>query len=485
MSMPNRRSFLGSLGAGAIAGSAASGGLPAPQDAAARPRDVDALVALLRETSRDQLPERVMALGADWRDLLAAAFLAGIRDVEPRPVGFQFHCVMMTAAAFDIAAGAPDAERIAAALYNIDDFKQSQQRDARGGDWTLGPAPAARELEVAAATEAVTRVLEAWDLEGVDAAATDLAHCATLDEAFEPLWWYSMRDFTNIGHKPIYAAQAHRTLQYIGWRHGTDVVRSLVYGLLDGERGAADETFVANRERAAALVLPHGGSPAPAAGMDAALDLVVALRKVSPEEASAIFGDALAGGTSLATAWDALRLFAAEQAWRAPGILSAHAMTSVHALRYIAGRAQRAATRSMALLQAASWQVLYRDFLAARSGYAKDLPGLEAIEAAAEAGAGGSGAAEVFEAAGADARAAAPLALAVARGGTAPLAAATRHWLLRKAHEHHDYKFAAALLEEMEAAAPEVAQRMFAASLGYLRKPSDPDHRLWSLVEGR
>ena len=62
---------------------------------------------------------------------------------------------------------------------------------------------------------------------------------------------------------------------------------------------------------------------------------------------------------------------------------------------------------------------------------------------------------------------------------------AARHWLLRKAREHHQYKLTAALLEEMQAASPEVAGRMFAASLGYLCKPGDRDHPLWALVGGR
>lgn len=480
MLQPNRRSFLGCLGAGMLTEhltAAASRPIHGPVATGA---DLDALVDLVRKTPRRELLGKALELQADWRDLLAAAFLAGIRDVEPRPVGFQFHCVMMTNSAFDIAARAPAAERLAAALYNLDDFKRSQERDAQGGDWSMGKAPATNAVDVGLATARVTEVLETWDLDGADHAATALSHCASLDEAFEPLWWFCMRNFTNIGHNPIFAAQAHRTLQHIGWRHGTDVLRSLVYGLLDGKPGAADETFVANQERAAKLVLPGSAS----ASKVASQELVAELRQATPEGASTSVADALSKGLSLDSVWDVLRILAAEQSWRDPGILSAHAMTSVNALRYIASRARSAVVRSMAILQAASWQVLYRDFLSRRSSYDGDAPGIETLQPADQGTNPAADAAAVFATAGDDARAAAPLALAAAQNGTTELMAATRHWLLRKAREHHDYKFAAALLEEMQAAGPETAGRMFAASLGYLRKPSDRDHDLWALVSG-
>ncbi|MEO6595330.1 MAG: hypothetical protein ABIP94_11305 [Planctomycetota bacterium] len=480
MSLPNRRSFLGYLGAGAVAGRATSPVAQLTCKPVTPPNELDALVELVRKTPRRELLAKVIELRADWRDLLAAAFLAGIRDVEPRPVGFQFHCVMMTSSAFEIAARAPENERLAAALYNLDDFKQSQAQDAQRGDWSMATAPATDAVDARQAAARVTEVLTNWDLDGADFASTALAHCCSLDEAFDAVWWFCLRDFTNIGHNPIFAAQAHRTLQHIGWRHGTDVVRSLVYGLLDGKPGAADATFVANHERAARLVLPGPAGLSKPASQDVVFDLVAELRHATPDAASAVVVEALSKGMPLDSLWDALRLFAAEQSWRDPGILSAHAMTSVNALRYIAGRARTAALRSMAVLQAVSWQVLYRDFLSSRGSYDKQAQGIHTLQRAEQ----DIDAAAVFAAAGDDARKAAPLALAAAQNSTNELMASARHWLLRKAHEHHDYKFTAALLEEMQAASADTAPRLFAASLGYLRKPSDRDHELWALVLG-
>jgi hypothetical protein len=469
MPYPSRRTFLGCVGAGAFAGPAhAARSLPTTVAA-----DLDALAELVRSTPRADLLQKAVELhrgGTHWRDLLGAAFLAGIRDVEPHPVGYQFHCVMVTSSAFQLAEGSPEPDRLAAALYNLDDYKLSQTIDERDGDWTLPAAPAAGDLDARKATAALTQALTAWDRDAADRAATTLARCSSLDDAFEPLWWYGMRDFTNIGHNPIFVAQAHRTLQQIGWRFGEDVMRSLVRGLLDGRAGAADETFVANQERCASLRLPADAKPS----ANARGELLAGLRHADADRAAAGLAELLRGGLALESALDGMRLFAAEQIWRDPGVLAVHALTSLNALRYAAAHARAQRTQVMALLQAASWLVAYREFLSQRASYDAEAPGIDAIEAAE-----GEPAAEaVFAAAGDDARAAAGLALAAARKGV-DFDAAVRSTCLRKVREHHEFKYAAALLEEMHAAGADVAPRLFAASLGYLRKPGDADHALW------
>ncbi|MFT4513278.1 MAG: hypothetical protein ACI89X_000997 [Planctomycetota bacterium] len=482
MTLPNRRTFLGGLGAGMLAQGASANSHAASRAPKAIPSNIDELVTLVQKTPHDELLAKAMELhalpnGPDWRDLLAAAFLAGVRDVEPRPVGFQFHCVMMTNSAFSIARRAPANERLAAALFNLDEFKRSQARDARNNDWSLPAAPATDILDEVEATSLVTFALGNWDLDSADGASTALANCASLDEAFEPLWWYALRDFTNIGHNPIFVAQSHRTLQHIGWRHGRDVMRSLVYGLLDGKPGAEDATFRSNNNRAAMLVLPtiDGSSRN---GLDA---IAAELQGGTTESASAAAATALGKGLSLRALWDELRLFAAEQSWRDPGILTAHAMTSINALRYIAGKATTAKVRSMAVLQAVAYQVLYRDFLSARGSYDSKVAGIDAIREAPAA----PGAEAIFTAASANPREAAPLVMRTPTENMPQLMTQARHWLARKPRDAHDYKFAAALLEEMQDAEPAVRKRMFAASLGYLRKPGDRDHALWAMVSGK
>ena len=476
MQQPDRRTFLAGLAAGALA--PASTTAP-PQDPAGLP-DLADLTEVARRTPRDEIVKKAIELhhaGVSWRDLLGAAFLAGIREVEPRPVGFHFHCVLMTASAYQIAEALPVGDRLLPALFNLADFKVSQEADARPPDWQLPAAPKV-DGDRSSAFARLREALDAFDAPAADRAATALAQCAGIDEVFEVLWLYGARDFTSIGHNPIFVAQAHRTLQQVGWRHGEAVLRSLVYGLLDGRPGANDATFAPNRERARKL--PAGwqhGKPSATAGRE----LLATMRTVDAGGAADAVIAQLGGGLALASVFDALRLFAVEQLWRDPGILAVHALTALNALRYGIERSRSDDTQRVLLLQAASWLVQYRDYLAGRPAYDRARPGLEILTAADT----GATAAATFAAAGDDRDHAAALCLRAARTtGLEPLGAEVRHWLVRKVHEHHDYKFAAALLEEVALAEPDVGARLFAGSLGYLRKPADADAEVWRQVRG-
>src|SRR5688500_2244515 len=57
--------------------------------------DLEPLVALIERTPREKCAEMVVekiASGVSYRQLLGALFLAGIRNVNPRPPGFALHC---------------------------------------------------------------------------------------------------------------------------------------------------------------------------------------------------------------------------------------------------------------------------------------------------------------------------------------------------------------------------------------------------------
>src|SRR5262249_12614417 len=59
--------------------------------------DIEPHVRLLEETPRERLLEEVAARikrGLNYRELLAALLLAGVRNIQPRPVGFKFHAVL-------------------------------------------------------------------------------------------------------------------------------------------------------------------------------------------------------------------------------------------------------------------------------------------------------------------------------------------------------------------------------------------------------
>src|SRR5919201_1417160 len=95
MNLPtSRRHFLKtSAAAGAMAG---FGDLSFLRSVRPGP-GIDPLVRMLEETPRERLLEEVAARigrGLEYKELLAALLLAGVRNIQPRPVGFKFHAVL-------------------------------------------------------------------------------------------------------------------------------------------------------------------------------------------------------------------------------------------------------------------------------------------------------------------------------------------------------------------------------------------------------
>ena len=72
-------------------------------------------------------------------------------------------------------------------------------------------------------------------------------------------------------------------------------------------------------------------------------------------------------------------MFAFELVTRSPGILSVHAVTTLNAFRSAFETSRIDATRRLLLLQAASWSILYRDFLGGRRGFDADRPGIDLL----------------------------------------------------------------------------------------------------------
>ncbi|MGI8782871.1 MAG: hypothetical protein ACR2L2_04365 [Acidobacteriota bacterium] len=96
---------------------------------------------LLEETPRQRLLEEVAARikrGLSYDELLAALLLAGVRNIEPRPVGFKFHAVLVVNSAHLASLASPGSDRWLPIFWALDYFKDSQARDAREGDWTMG-----------------------------------------------------------------------------------------------------------------------------------------------------------------------------------------------------------------------------------------------------------------------------------------------------------------------------------------------------------
>src|SRR5262245_45151664 len=60
--------------------------------------DIEPLVRMIEETERGRLLAAVadkVRGGTSYQELLAAVMLAGVRSIRPRPVGFEFHAILV------------------------------------------------------------------------------------------------------------------------------------------------------------------------------------------------------------------------------------------------------------------------------------------------------------------------------------------------------------------------------------------------------
>ena len=198
--------------------------------------EIEPVVRLIEDTPRDRALEMAITQlkkGLSYNQLLSGLFLAGIRNIKPRPVGFKFHAVMVINSAHVLGQSSAVTERLLPLLWALDNFKSSQAQDVKEGDWVLAEVDECRLPKTHRAKEEFVRAMEVWDPEAADAAIAALCRSSGAAETMEPLWRIAVRDQRNIGHKAIFAAQSWRTLQTIGWVHAEPVLRSLVFGMLD------------------------------------------------------------------------------------------------------------------------------------------------------------------------------------------------------------------------------------------------------------
>src|SRR5207245_8819364 len=113
-----------------------------PRDMVRYGPDIEPLVRFIEDTDRAQLLERVAERirgGTSYQQLLAALMLAGVRGIQPRPVGFKFHAVLVVNSAHLATLAAEDRDRWLPLFWSLDNFKSSQARNKTEGDWHLGP----------------------------------------------------------------------------------------------------------------------------------------------------------------------------------------------------------------------------------------------------------------------------------------------------------------------------------------------------------
>ena len=450
--------------------------------------EIEPLVRLMEQTPRERCFDMLAAqlqAGVSYRQLLAALFLAGIRNVNPQPPGFKLHCVFVIHSAHQLSLDAPLQERLLPLLWALDYFKQSQERDAAEGDFQLrdvvGPLPPTEK-----AWDEYHAAMESWDEPRADRAIAVLVRTRGAHEVMEGLWRYGARDYRNIGHKAIFAASSWRTLQTIGWQHAEPTLRSLTQGLLDfgaeqrrnGYR-FADQCHLANRELAKRTLPKLSGrwsASTRSDAMGATKELVAAVREGQAVSASAAAAGMLSKEQVGAGAvWDAIHLAAGESMMRLPGILGVHCVTSANALHYAFRVSAHAETRLYLLLQAVGWMSQFANFMA-RDGEIKDfeIAGLEGADLAEDPV---EGALEILDLVSKDPTRAARKAFqyAKAHAGAQEFKRAARSMLFAKAKESHDFKYAAAIFEDFSLVAPAWRPHMLATATYYLRGSDAPN----------
>lgn len=444
--------------------------------------DVEPLVRLIEDTPRDKIVEKVVGKirdGTSYNELLSALMLAGVRGIRPRPVGFKFHAVLVVNSAHLASLEAEDNDRWLPLLWSANNFKGAQETNKKEGDWRMS---AVDESKVPAAHQAKKRfaeAMDAWDVDATDAAVVGLGRCDGAAGVFEQLWKYGARDFRDIGHKAIYAANAWRTLQTIGWRHHEPILRSLAFAMLDhGNESnpakadhAADRPGRANLPRAAKFdkKLIEGKKDD-----KVGLDVLETLRTANAEEASKKVEALLNKGVHPASIWDGLFLTAGELLMREPGIVGLHTLTTVNALHFGYETTGEPTTRAFLLLQAAAFLTMFRDRLP-RNKTGEKLDKLEKVDLTKDP------IAEIMADVGKNRKAAAQKTFALLERDPAqakPLMRAARRMIFAKGRDSHDYKFSSAVLEDYYNVVPSLRSRFLAASTNWLKGSGEADNNL-------
>jgi hypothetical protein len=451
---------------------------------------IEPLVRLIEETPREHcfdMASQELQRGTPYRQFLAALYLAGVRNVNPQPPGFKFHCVFVIHAAHQLSMNSPVEDRLLPLFWALDNFKQSQAVDQQQGDFRLRPV----QGKLPSASQAWTEfhaAMDAWDEEKADLAMVALTRSRGAMEIAEGLWQYGARDYRNIGHKAIFVANTWRTLQTIGWQHAEPALRSLILGLLDfgpdqqvNDFAFEDQTFLFNQEIAQRLIgrMPETWTSRQADSTTAAR-LLATFRTSGVRENCQLAAESLQSGAVTAQdVWDAAHLWAGELMMRQPGIYGIHTVTSINGLRYAYEMAGNPETRLLMLLQGVGWMGQFQQFMAGQNNGLQDVRITELV--ASELPDNTNAAiTEILELTSLDRAQAASKAMALPGGAveTAEFAREASRLIFRKGTDAHDYKYASAVFEDITLVSPVWRPQMLATAVYHLQGTTAPNSPL-------
>jgi hypothetical protein len=394
-------------------------------------------------------------------------------------VGGNLHSVMMVEASYRLVEDAPGSkEAWQVALWTMDGFKATQ-KESRGDQWVLPPAPKVSFGSEASARREFVAAMATWDEKAADRAIVGLLPFHDRRSLFEILWPYSARCMAYIGHKIVYGAMCESVLRRIDWRHAEPTVRALVYGLL-GIRYDAPQTDGFESAEALAHSLPDGwlaNKGDDPADSEALLKLLLSGSVESAQKAALA---ALRAGVSTNTVWDAVRLGGSELFLRrknnapasAEAIRAVHPVTELWSLGHAWRNTASERNRRVLMLQAAGWVPTMRDVLLDRDAISMKGPGIAALgDHARET----EKLDELFEA-----KDAAAVRVHLDRHPE-EIPAFLKQLKARvgaKATEYHQFKYPVAIEDESRRTHPRWASRILAPSLPYMPTGGDPDSEI-------
>lgn len=443
---------------------------------------VEPVVKLIEQSQRSELLEKIAAEirgGRSYREILAALLLAGVRNVQPRPsVGFKFHCVLVVNSCHLASLAGPDQDRWLPIFWALDYFKSSQADEARRSGWRLQPVNEQKVPAPEKARQAFLDAMDGWDEMAADAATAGIVRSLGATEVFNLFARYAARDYRSIGHKAIYLANAWRTLQVIGWEFAEPVLRSLSFALLNhsGEPNPAQSDLAPDRPWRSnielAQKLPVDWQQGELKSLQSS-ELMSVFREGSAQAAGQVAAEMLTHGVSAQSLWDHVFVGAGELLMRQPGIIGLHSLTTANAMHYLWRNVQEPALRKQLMLQACSFNPLFRGSAAGRGQLRADS--VDRLEPTATRAAGREALDEILADVSQQPRtAAAKLRNYLAKGGSPnDFVDAARRLLFVKGRDAHDYKFSSAVLEDYYHVSPAQRDVFMALSVFNLKGSGD------------
>ena len=461
------------------------------QDARVSPRlvkldsGIEPLVRLIEETPQSDLLEKVaqrIRQGTSYQQVVAALFLAAVRNVQPRPsVGFKFHAVMVVNAAHMTSLSSPEGDRWLPIFWALDEFKTSQAEEQKDGGRRMAPVDENTVPAAPRAKQAFIEAMESWDEKKVDGAVAGLVRSASANEIYELFYRFGARDFRDIGHKSIFVANSWRTLQFIGWQHAEPVLRSLAFALLHHDLknttparsdDEADRPWRRNQELAARV---RQGWMNGKVDEGATREMLEVLRAGSNNDACDKAVELIGRGVSPQSIWDALFVSAGELLMRQPGIVMVHTVDSTNALHYNFQATSDEGTKKLLLLQNCAFVPMFRGMV---RGKVAELR-IDDVKPLALGSPSGAIEEILSDVSTNRLNAARKIRHYLNDGGKVQdLINAERRLIFLKGQNAHDYKFSAAVLEDYFNVSPAWRGHFLATSVFNLKGSGDRDNPL-------